>query len=438
MVAARAGRLLRWLIIPAAFIGPGTVTTAAQAGASYGPVLLWSVTFSTLACWLLQEGAARLAILGGHPLAEALAQRYGRALRWAAAGIIGFGCAAYQAGNLLGASAGLELAFGAGRRAAALVLALLAALLLWNGRIQRTSQLLGALVAVMAAAFCITGLRAARHAGGLWAAAVLPQAPEGSELLIVSLIGTAIVPYNLFLGSRLGQESSLRSMRAGLAVSVGLGGLITAMILLAGTAVQGGFSFEAVAAAMRRELGPAGGVLFGAGLFAAGFTSAITAPYAAALTAAGLLGAPDSSRWQPGGPAFRLVWLLVLCTGAAFAAADIRPVPAIILAQGLNGLLLPLAAALLILLLSRMPRHAHTPLLNALMILVFGIIAWLGCLQSARALLQALALPPPGAGTLLRAAALPALLLTAWLALRVRRLTQPGSPALRMGPGPTD
>ena len=39
----------------AAFIGPGTVTTASKAGAEYGFALMWALLFSVLATLVLQE-----------------------------------------------------------------------------------------------------------------------------------------------------------------------------------------------------------------------------------------------------------------------------------------------------------------------------------------------------------------------------------------------
>ena len=54
--------LLLWSIIPAAFIGPGTVTTCSKAGASFGLALVWALTFSIIATMVLQEAAARITI----------------------------------------------------------------------------------------------------------------------------------------------------------------------------------------------------------------------------------------------------------------------------------------------------------------------------------------------------------------------------------------
>ena len=105
--------VLFWSIIAAAFIGPGTVTTASKAGASLGMGLLWALLFSIVATIILQEAAARITIASGKNLGEILAIKYGadgrsriKVLLFLA---VAFGCAAYQAGNMLGALGGVAL-----------------------------------------------------------------------------------------------------------------------------------------------------------------------------------------------------------------------------------------------------------------------------------------------------------------------------------------
>ncbi|MEM9986356.1 MAG: divalent metal cation transporter, partial [Bacteroidota bacterium] len=101
--------ILFWLVISAAFIGPGTVATAAKAGATYGSSLIWALLFSVAATYLLQEAAARIPLLSGKNLGQALQETFqgprGKWLnRFLAVAVI-LGCAAYEAGNILGAVA---------------------------------------------------------------------------------------------------------------------------------------------------------------------------------------------------------------------------------------------------------------------------------------------------------------------------------------------
>jgi len=72
----RISSILFWSIISAAFIGPGTVTTATQAGVYYNFQLLWALVFSTFATLLLQEASARLTIQTKLNLGEAIARQF--------------------------------------------------------------------------------------------------------------------------------------------------------------------------------------------------------------------------------------------------------------------------------------------------------------------------------------------------------------------------
>ena len=94
--------------------------------------------------------------------------------------------------------------------------------------------------------------------------------------------------------------------------------------------------------------GVSGKIVLGTGLFAAGFTSAITAPLASAVTLKSLFGNRNKKKWSYTGLYFRLSWLAVLLIGVTFATLDIRPIPAIIFAQALNGIMLPLISFILV------------------------------------------------------------------------------------------
>jgi manganese transport protein len=155
------------------------------------------------------------------------------------------------------------------------------------------------------------------------------------------------VPYNLFLGSALARDCDLGEMRWGLAVAVVGGGVISLGVLVVGSALGGGLEYERLAAVLDERLGGGAGASLALGLFAAGFTSAITAPLAAALAARSLFGGEGDDRWAPRSARFRAVWMSVLLAGMAFGVADVRPIPVIILAQAFNGLLLPLVAVFL-------------------------------------------------------------------------------------------
>ncbi len=354
----RLASILLWSIVAAAFIGPGTVTAAASAGAGYGYALLWALAFSTFACLVLQEAAARLTVVSGRNLGEALRDRYPAGWRSAAililvSGAVILGCAAYEAGNILGGVAGAALALPLSPRQLTVAIVALAAVLLWLNSPRRIAYCLSALVAVMGVAFLWTALRLGPPLGELVVGTLKPSMPAGSGLLVVALIGTTVVPYNLFLGSGLASGQDLRELRFGLAVAVVLGGIISMGVLVVGAALDGPFSFAGLSDVLAGRLGPWARGLFAAGLFAAGLSSAVTAPLAAAITARGLFGSgtrggSDDPLWRDRSVRFRAVWLGVLAVGLAFGLAGASPVPVILAAQILNGILLPVVAVFLL------------------------------------------------------------------------------------------
>ncbi|UCF69576.1 MAG: divalent metal cation transporter [Acidobacteriota bacterium] len=333
--------VLLWSAISAAFIGPGTVTTASKAGAQHGMALLWALAFSTAACFVLQEAAARLTVASGMTLGEAIARRSG--LRWLPAGVVAavvIGCAAYQAGNILGVVAGVGLVASVPAATVTLGAGLFVATMLALGSPRAVAHLLGLVVAAMGVAFAACAWTVRPGLDALAAGLVRPSLPAGSSALVLGLIGTTVVPYNLFLGSGLARGRCLSDARFGLAVAIPLGGLISIAILVAGTAVGEPYSFEALARSLERQIGPAGGRLFAFGLGAAGLSSAMTAPLAAALAVGGLV---------RGRRVYRSVWAGVLGFGLGFGLTGVQPVPVIVLAQALNGLLLPFVALFLML-----------------------------------------------------------------------------------------
>ena len=109
---------------------------------------------------------------------------------------------------------------------------------------------------------------------------------------------------------------------------------------------------------------------FGIGLFAAGFTSAITAPLSAAFATSGILGWGNNMKnWR-----FRIIWIIVLVFGITLAAAgQSSPTEIILFAQAANALILPIIAIFLMIMLNRkdvLGEYRNKPLSNILGIIV--------------------------------------------------------------------
>ena len=348
--------ILFWSVVSAAFIGPGTITTAASSGALFGYHLMWVLLFSTLACMLLQEAAARITIRSGKNIGEIIAEKMasGAALLpvliLIVLAICG-GAAAYEMGNLIGAREGIMLLFPGMQRWIVPSLGISAALILFVPSLKLISRLMGALVMILGILFLYTAIRMAPPANELFKGLLIPAMPAGTAapLLALALMGTTIVPYNLFLGSGISKGvRNIKEMRWGLMVAILLGGIFSMAVIVVGSSVHGDFSFIALSQALTQRSGVNGNLILGIGLFAAGFTSAITAPLASAVTLKSLFGKKDPGKWSYSGWYFRLSWLGVLLIGMTFAAINVKPIPAIILAQALNGIILPLVSFILV------------------------------------------------------------------------------------------
>ena len=90
---------------------------------------------------------------------------------------------------------------------------------------------------------------------------------------------------------------------------------------------------------------------FGFGLFAAGATSTLTAPLASAVTARSLFATPGKD-WNEESWRYKTVWILVLGFGFIVGISGFKPIPVIILAQAINGLLLPFIVIFLVLIVN--------------------------------------------------------------------------------------
>jgi NRAMP (natural resistance-associated macrophage protein)-like metal ion transporter len=181
-----------WSIISAAFIGPGSVTTAVAAGSSFRLDLLWAVSFSTIACLVVQEVAARITIATGMSVGQTFAlkvsKRRRNSMNWIIGGSVIAGCAAYEAGNILGAVSGLELLTGLNRVLLTIFVTLVSLGLLWKGSPQWIFNLMAILVAVMGVSFLFMALTQDFGVWELTKASVVPIVPAGSQLLILGLV----------------------------------------------------------------------------------------------------------------------------------------------------------------------------------------------------------------------------------------------------------
>ncbi len=380
-------------MVAAAFIGPGTVTTATIAGSSYGYTLLWAIVFSVIATVILQEMSARLGVIGslgiGTAVRRKITHKAGRFLASALIlGAILIGNAAYEAGNISGAVLGFnEQAKDWAFNPLILIIGLIAFLLLYKGQYKLIEKFLLGLVALMGMIFMASCIASGPDLGQVLRGLLIPSLPEGSLLMVVGLIGTTVVPYNLFLHAsgvqqRWSGAADLQKSRWDTIFSVILGGIISMSIMISAAVAFEGVDKEVKSAAdlaggLTALMGSWSELFLAFGFLAAGLSSAITAPLAAAFATSEILG------WEKDMKAlkFRIVWLLVLLAGIIFSCLGFKPTAVILFAQVANGLLLPVVALFLLWVMNDkeiMGKHINSKWANLMGIIIILTTVVLG------------------------------------------------------------
>lgn len=295
------------LLVTVGFIDPGNWASNFAAGSDFGYSLLWVVTLSTVMLIVLQHNVAHLGIVTGLCLSEA-ATRY--TPRWVSRPILGSAVLASVSTSLaeiLGGAIALQMLAGIPIMWGAILTTVLVVILLFTNSYKRIERSIIGFVSVIGLSFLyelflvdIDWPAAARS----W---VIPSIPEGSLLIIMSVLGAVVMPHNLFLHSEVVQsreynkrdDSSIRRLLKyefyDTLFSMGVGWAInSAMILLAAsTFFAGGVQVEELQQAqslLDPLLGSQAGTIFALALLMAGLSSTVTSGMAAGSIFAGMFG----------------------------------------------------------------------------------------------------------------------------------------------------
>ncbi|WP_224491187.1 Nramp family divalent metal transporter [Robertkochia flava] len=377
-------------LVAAAFIGPGTVTVCTLAGAEFGYSLLWAMLVSILATIILQEMSSRVGIITQKGLPQVIRENISRpffrvtALLLIISAIV-IGNSAYEGGNISGAVLGMEAIFGRDtQNTYPLIIGVLAAAILLIGNYKTLERILVFLVLVMSVSFMITAVLTGPKLGELVNGLFIPVVNDSNLLMVAALVGTTVVPYNLFLHASLvkerwNAEGDLKASRIDTVVSIALGGIVSMCIIISSANIDTEKVTSVIELAQGLEplFGNAAGFVLGMGLFSAGITSAVTAPLAAAYVAGSCFG------WSGGlkDNRFRAVWLLVLCIGVLVQTLNIQPVELIKFAQVANGILLPVIAIFLFWIVNKknvLAKYSNTVIQNILTFIIVLFAIFLG------------------------------------------------------------
>ena len=344
-------------LIAAAFIGPGTVTLCTIAGASFGYSLIWAILLSIFSTIVLQEMSLRIGLITKMNLAEVIrinikSKFINRLFLVLIICSILIGNAAYEAGNITGASLGISAILNSESiNYIPIFIGLIAFIILYQGNYKILERFLVLLVLIMSISFFITAIMTKPNIESLLNGILSPELNSSNIMVVLGLVGTTVVPYNLFLHSSLvsekwGSSNKLKVARFESFFSILIGGLISLSIIITAASVNNKDVNGVIDLAKGLEplYGKFAIYFLGIGLFASGITSSITAPLAAAYVAKSCFDWDDSLKSQK----FRAIWIIILFSGVIASMVELNPIEIIKFAQFSNSLLLPIIAIILL------------------------------------------------------------------------------------------
>lgn len=375
--------------VAAAFIGPGTITICSIAGVRFGTDLIWALVLSILATIVLQNMSARVGLVTQKDLGTAMRDIVNQPflkglLMFLVVVAIVFGNAAYEAGNISGAVMGFSVIYAETQISLGdfqldylpLIIGFICFFILNLNSYKKIENVLIILVVLMSLSFLTTAIITQPSYLALLKGIFLFKMPSESLMTVLAIVGTTIVPYNLFLHSSIVQEKwkdlkDLKLAKLDSAIAIGLGGLVSIAVVVTASRLPKDELNSILD--MAQTLEPLYGVyakyLLGFGFFAAGITSTLTAALAAAYVLKGCLGWKiDKSH-----PKFKWTWRGILFLGVLFSSLGINPIELIQIAQVSNAILLPFIAIILLAIVSNkklMGDFKNTWLQNAMGILI--------------------------------------------------------------------
>jgi len=384
------------LLVTVGFIDPGNWASNIAAGSDYGFTLLWMVTMSTIMLIILQHNVAHLGIATGLCLSEAatlhLKPWISRTILWSAM----IASVSTSLAEILGGAIALQMLFGIPIPAGAIIVVLFVGVMLFTNSYALVEKIIIAFVSIIGLSF-LYELSLVKidwvQAGISW---VVPSIPEGSILIIMSVLGAVVMPHNLFLHSEIIQSrqwnleddniikkqldyefvDTLVSMIIGWAIN-------SAMIILAAatffkTGVKVG-ELQQAQSMLGPLLGNNAGVVFAIALLFAGIASSITSGMAGGSIFAGLFSEPydikDNHSRLGIGLSLLIALFLIFIIG--------NPFKALIISQMVLSVQLPFTIFLQIYLTSSrkvMGKYVNSKSTTGLMLLIGLIVTFLNVL----------------------------------------------------------
>ena len=347
-------------IITSAFIGPGTITLCTLSGIEFGYSLIWCIIFSVAATSYLQELSVRLGVISRLGLGDIFKSNSNNTLnkiffRFVFLSLF-IGNSAYESGNISGTVMGLETFTGSiiinllnfKINLLPVFISIFLISIIAYGSYKVFERMLVYLVFIMSLTFMATAILSNPDLN-LILDGLIPKINDNNFIYVIGLIGTTVVPYNLFLHSYISKKKwkSKKDYKSSIydtLLSIFIGGLISISIIITSAGAGGLIDGNEVKNAidLGKQLSPYLGdfskYFISIGLFSAGITSSITAPIATSYALSSIFN--YKPEWKE--KKFKMVSIIIILIGCFFSSTSYNPIYIIKLAQFVNGLFLPI------------------------------------------------------------------------------------------------
>lgn len=378
------------LLVTVGFIDPGNWASNFAAGSEFGYALLWIVTLSTIMLIILQHNVAHLGIVTGLCLSEAankyLPRKASRFVLWSAMGA----SVSTSLAEILGGAIALNMLFSVPIKIGAILVAIFVFIVMFSNSYKKVERYIIAFVSFIGLSFIYELFLVDIEWGEAARSWVVPSFPEGSMLIIMSVLGAVVMPHNLFLHSEVIQsrqwnlqdekviKKQLKYEFFDTLFSMGIGWAInSAMILLAAATF---FKESIVVDDLQQAkslldplLGSNAAIVFALALLFAGISSSTTSGIAAGSIFAGMYDEPYNAKdiHSRTGVAISLGFALVII----FIIQD--PFKGLIISQAVLSLQLPITVFLQVKLTSSekvMGKYANKPFTKYLLYLIAIVV----------------------------------------------------------------
>jgi len=378
------------LLVTVGSIDPGNWASNLSAGADFGYALLWMVSLSTVMLIILQHNVAHLGIVTGLCLSEATTLHvkapYSKIILSSAM----LASVSTSLAEILGASIALDMLFGVPIPLGASMVTAFVLIMLFTNTYKAVEKGIVALVSIIGLSFLYELSLATIDWNQVFVGWVKPSFPEGSMLIIMSVLGAVVMPHNLFLHSEIIQTrqwnleddavirkqlrfeflDTLLSMLVGWAIN-------SAMIILAAASFFHAkipvVDLQQAQKLLAPLLGEHSGIVFAVALLLAGVSSSTTSGMAAGSIFAGMFREPydvQDSHTRNG-----VMISLVAAVAVIFFVGD--PFRGLIISQMILSIQLPVTIFLQLYLTSSarvMGRYRNSTLLTWTLVLLGGVV----------------------------------------------------------------